>query len=158
MISNEMSFRVGLQQSLPVRSLLLLATIALGPASAPVLAQVPDEVILQESTYDSGTRSEFAVSKARLCGTTPWRPETDALPLTIAAAVQAAKKGLGNSQSKWIVVAVALNASGCESEFRWYYTIEMYDEARANSALPPPIIDRIVLMDGLVVSPRLSAK
>lgn len=153
-----MSIRTDLQHSgRRAVYLCLLASITSGGAS-PATPQVPDELILLQSTDDSGVKSEFAVSEARLCGTKPWRPETDPLPLPIAAAIQAAKKGLGNSQSKWIVTAVALNASGrCDNAFRWYYTVEMYDEAQAATDIPR-IIERIVLMDGSVVLPRPSAR
>jgi hypothetical protein len=87
------------------------------------------------------------------CSTKPWSPESEAPPLATTAAVQAAIK-VRPPKKRWMITDVSLQASACGREFRWYYKIEMYEDAGTAAEYPPDTVQQVVLMDGSVLASR----
>jgi hypothetical protein len=117
------------------------------------LAQSNKERKLFSSVDPSGAGLEWVVSETRFCSTKPWLPESQVPPLATTAAVQAAIKA-HPPKKRWMVTDVSLRASTCGQEFRWYYKIDMYDEAGTTADYPPDSVEQVVLMDGSVLPPR----
>ncbi|HXD19994.1 MAG TPA: hypothetical protein VN654_23430 [Vicinamibacterales bacterium] len=139
-----------------------LLSVAVDNASAQ--QQTNEERVLLTTEDSAGRTVELRVTEKQLAATRPWVPERQPPPLSIAAAVTAAKKRVKPERpADLYVVGIQLQAtsigtaSNPATDFRWYYIINMFDLADSRNAVPPMEKNVAVLMDGSVVTPVVPA-
>ncbi len=111
-------------------------------------------VIFSARDVQSGERLEYRASVKRLQMTKPWSPEREPPPLTIAAAVQTAKKASKPRKPEDLdVLRIELGVVDAAGQYRWYYVVRLYDTTEAHADRPPAASSVLVLMDGSVVTP-----
>jgi hypothetical protein len=103
---------------------------------------------------EKGVVTEFRVSETKLVAMPGWSPESEPVPLNIAAAVTAAKKKLKPQRPEnLLVVGIQLTAVNSGKLMRWFYLIQCYDSTQVRRSEPPAMQVAVVLMDGSVVEP-----
>lgn len=111
---------------------------------------------LYMTTDDTGHERVYRVAERKLMATKKWSPESEPPPLSVQAAVAVALKRLSPKKTNGLrVIGIELVPSGdhADHELRWFYRVQLYDEAKANGARPPASLEVVVLMDGSVVEP-----
>ena len=129
-----------------------MSLVAQAATSAAHTQLAEEQVTLLKTRTSPGQELVYAVPESRLCTTVRWDPETQVPPLSIASAVSAAKEA-GPAGAEYVITRIGLNASVCDTELRWYYTIGLYDRRQADAGRLPDMISYVILMDGSVVVP-----
>jgi hypothetical protein len=116
-----------------------------------------DEVMLWGQGDPDGRMFEYTVTKSEFGKLPAWLPEKEAPPLTIARAIEIAKKATRADHPEFVELMpweIHINQVGSyDGQSRWFYVVRMYPVVNGSPSISSGI-SVVVLMNGTVVKPH----